>query len=926
MSSEGVQVVENEEKNDKREAEDELTPIGENEEEEAAPKPKRLKRNEGTADESGGLSDASNGEEEAKSSEKDEAAAVSHPEEEDDEDDFGEGKQETEERDESKREASDEEDEPQEQELDDFDRAVQSLKKRSQRRKKGDELNPTQLTAVENLLRKMRDAAEKDVEDNNAKKPALNKIKMLDEITIYLMKKNLHSTLLDEGVLGVLQKWLAPLPDKSLPNMKVRETIYNILLQFPTADTEELRASGIGKEVMSLWRHPQETQSNKKKANTLIQRWSRKVFQSSERPDAEDSGHMREPMESETREVMSRTPGTSITTTAREDVDIIESVKESDSAPKSVRYHARIPQKVNMDFKFKPQSPLSAEEAKQMKKAPKTLNKFEKKFQAMRGGASGNARGMNMSIEGRNDYPQNGQAVVRGTCYKANSGSLSSVLLCTPSDNCLSALMRGVLRYPKYRPETPNNTMKRQRTEMYESVSTIEDTALSIVLSSEKAMLVVAFSTEGPYLKIINQIARELLSQLWEMSNIQAEEPMQKFWSSVEATARGEKDLCDTLKLSGNHIRIKYRRAEVKAEPIVVVSAKKVKGRDDSIPFGLSGLMNALEEDIVGKVLGMTQINASLVEMPVRGVHKYLVTNRNLASVFSLTDAHSMRGKNWFELGQLSSDSAMIYDMFKNYNDPKSKTATSSLELDQFPNITFMSASREIIPNVFLCLSITHNRSASRLSPRPPAIPRAGVPKSWMKNRWDYFMEDCIHFIDANRQHASQIKCKLPDEFLNDANKVFVYAYRSEQPFLPSGNSDGYTWKSSRNIACTGNLQRKYHYADLRNGKKLRRRVMWLKEVKDTWMVEYRHFECNNNSTEADNLIGPKTMDWPTVLNEIYSQTAHQLLLETDKIASHFDMGDTRVEQSDLGTHNVVTYVSDILHNWASEYGKSCGY
>lgn len=146
------------------------------------------------------------------------------------------------------------------------------------------------------------------------------------------------------------------------------------------------------------------------------------------------------------------------------------------------------------------------------------------------------------------------------------------------------------------------------------------------------------------------------------------------------------------------------------------------------------------------------------------------------------------------ELECLESDSALMYDQFKSYAHPETKTATFSMDLEKFPNTTFLTSSREVepsilynsisshhptiassashhdlialdqvLPDIFLCLCIAHNRTSPR-GPRLPSVPKAGIPKMWIRNRWDQFMEECIYFVNLNRDHSVSTRAKLPGE------------------------------------------------------------------------------------------------------------------------------------------------------------------
>lgn len=134
------------------------------------------------------------------------------------------------------------------------------------------------------LLEQMEQAADDDDEAIAQKRPALKKLRMLNDLCEKLANRELMRPLLEHDLLSICKRWIQPLPNGKLGNVTVRQRLLHsigLMTGENGISKDDLRASEFGKVVMSLYMHKHETPGMKRQLKALIDQWSRPIFQKS---------------------------------------------------------------------------------------------------------------------------------------------------------------------------------------------------------------------------------------------------------------------------------------------------------------------------------------------------------------------------------------------------------------------------------------------------------------------------------------------------------------------------------------------------------------------------------------------------------------------------------------------------------------------
>ncbi|KAJ7928914.1 transcription factor iws1 [Mycena leptocephala] len=134
---------------------------------------------------------------------------------------------------------------------------------------------------VARLREAMNNAAEEDLKANDAKHPAIAKLKMLPEAMETLRKGSLAQSIIDNNLLEAVKIWLEPLRDRSLPSLNIQREFFPMLKKMEFIDSAVLKESGLGRIVLFYTKCKRVTPDIKRIAGELVSTWSRPIIKRS---------------------------------------------------------------------------------------------------------------------------------------------------------------------------------------------------------------------------------------------------------------------------------------------------------------------------------------------------------------------------------------------------------------------------------------------------------------------------------------------------------------------------------------------------------------------------------------------------------------------------------------------------------------------
>lgn len=136
---------------------------------------------------------------------------------------------------------------------------------------------------IEDMRRRMTDAARLDAAARRQGQPAMHKLKMLPEVLNLLNRNQYTASLVDPEInlLEAVKFFLEPLDDGELPAYNIQRDLMDVLGKLPI-NKDSLVASGIGKVIVFYTKSKRPELKIKRQAERLLADWTRPILQRSD--------------------------------------------------------------------------------------------------------------------------------------------------------------------------------------------------------------------------------------------------------------------------------------------------------------------------------------------------------------------------------------------------------------------------------------------------------------------------------------------------------------------------------------------------------------------------------------------------------------------------------------------------------------------
>ncbi|PRP83964.1 hypothetical protein PROFUN_08648 [Planoprotostelium fungivorum] len=405
-----------------------------------------------------------------------------------------------------------------------------------------------------------------------------------------------------------------------------------------------------------------------------------------------------------------------------------------------------------------------------------------------------------------------------------------------------------------------------------------QNLALAMIDSDDRGIMTFDYPLEGSirHFSSVNAAAHDLLRDFSFSDD---------FWLKVDQVGDTGEDINFTS-VTTEALDFKLRRIQVGDERKVVITVEKPEEQfGEEPPFYqeaapmvnlddplIQYYIDAVENDFISRVAGISSVMICLT------TETALAGNLNMATIHGLSSIQEIRGKSVHDLGYSVQHVEYVSRLYYSYYNYPAEGSSFVCKLN---GVTTHHDHKTICPNVTLSVILVEPHEVKPITIYPSPL------RMWRKSQWDDFIESLLVHAQENLHIASLERHIVPDSFKRQERSMYCYVFRGR--FLPSGSKDGLKWGSSCNVASIGRLQKRYFYTTLENGNKIKRRVMWITEIPQLCVVEYKHLSyCG--PILFDHLVG---MDWEVLITAVSRRSEAKMLASLEHMSARSNMVNT---------------------------------